>query len=162
MSKAWLLVLGSKTFKDDVTVRRFLSVHLKEALVAGHDGIIVVHGAGTDVDRSAERWVEQNRYRGAESHRFPADWDGDCVETCKSDHRKIRQNGTTYCPAEGYNRNKRMVAHIAESTSEAACLAFYSKVRDDIVDDSAKRARHIGMRVVRLGVQVQHSQKVES
>jgi hypothetical protein len=162
MSKAWLLVLGSKTFKDGMTVRRFLSVHLKEALVAGHDGLIVIHGAGTDADQAAEHWVDQNKRRGVESHRFPADWDGDCVETCKSDHRKIRQNGTTYCPAEGYNRNKRMLAHIVENTSEATCLAFYSKTRDDVVDDCAIRAKRLGIRVVRLGVQAQRSQKVVS
>jgi hypothetical protein len=77
--------------------------------------IVVVHGAQGTRDHYGRATKghdlimdEVASERGIRTEPHPADWDT-CAPDCDPQHRKIRRNGSDYCPTAGFRRNQKMV-----------------------------------------------------
>jgi hypothetical protein len=102
MTAARIIVTGSRAWRDyDRLVHEL-------AYVAGYcSGTpVFVHGdASSGADLLTRIACER---LGWEQERHPADWDACSWPKCRPKHRRVRPNGTTYCPAAGNWRNQQM------------------------------------------------------
>lgn len=97
-----LLITGSRRW----TNQRLISLALLAAVTCDGPGIVVVHGAcPTGADNIADTLARQADIP-VEPH--PADW-ANCAADCRPGHRKVRRDGTSYCPTAGHRRNQAMV-----------------------------------------------------
>lgn len=97
-----VLLTGSRAWTNPDPIEEAL-----KTIARRHPDMVLVHGAcpnGADnlADRIAERC-------GIEREPHPADWDNCGTDCPQRIHRKIRANGTTYCPLAGPRRNRHMV-----------------------------------------------------
>jgi hypothetical protein len=140
MSTARILVTGSRTWPDPQLLADTLLQVWHDALEAGHDGIVIVHGGADGADLLAETWAIGNSVP-YEAH--PADWDT-CGPDCRPGHRRTRRNGTTYCPTAGHRRNQQMV-----DLGAALCVAFHHSDSTGTAD-CLRRAAAAGIPVHRV------------
>lgn len=120
-----ILVTGSRTYKDWETAEVALEAAIEDGMRQGFREFEVRHGDAEGADKICGRWVEEHTawYEHAgvalwvDVHR--PDWDTCKGARCKPEHRKFRQDGSTFCPTAALLRDDEMVdggAHI--------CLAF--------------------------------------
>jgi YspA, cpYpsA-related SLOG family len=124
-----ILVTGSREWGDRRALFGALDGVLAEvAWQARQRGekwsVTVVHGAcPSGADLYAHMWYTSRLgVWGAERVReapHPADWETCSWPDCTPAHRKLRPDGTDYCPGAGFWRNQQMVSQGAD-----ACLAF--------------------------------------
>lgn len=122
------------------------------------EDVIVVHGA--QGHRCRGKTVggdliahEEAIALGMTPEPHPADWDG-CVPSCRPGHRKVRWDGTWYCPTGGFRRNQDMV-----DTGVDVCCALPLGASPG-TRDCMRRARAAGVpvRIIRLlGAEPQQS-----
>jgi hypothetical protein len=98
-----ILVTASRSWTDADAIAFHLDAAAMDAL--GRD-VVVVHGAGGNGDRLAGQAAE---YLGFTAEPHPADWEGPCRAECSRGLRRMRRDGTVYCPAAGNYRNQEMV-----------------------------------------------------
>lgn len=143
-----ILITGSRTWDDWQTVWKALDDTIDHAAKTGETEFVVVHGAcprGAD-QHAADFCEDQAGWRDNASQalgedRHPADWTARCTPACKPGHRRRRHDGSTYCPAEGVNRNQRMV-----DLGANICLAF-NRGNSTGTADCVRRARRAGIQV---------------
>jgi hypothetical protein len=71
---------------------------------------ILVHGAcRTGADALADYWAHRH---GILIEVYPANWVGACRVSCRPGHRRVRPDGSDYCPSAGINRNADMIASL--------------------------------------------------
>jgi hypothetical protein len=121
-----ILVTGSRTWTDEHTIWTALEDAIEQAYNQGHREYVVVHGGATGADTIAAGFCENqagwysdyaNQTLAEEPH--PADWATCSSPRCTPEHRKVRRDRTTYCPAAGPQRDADMVDAGAD-----LCLAF--------------------------------------
>ncbi|MFD0405523.1 SLOG family protein [Kitasatospora sp. NPDC127116] len=106
-----ILVTGSRAWSDRAQLEWALGVAFK-----AFRSITVVHGAcETGADRLAQEWAGR---AGILCDPFEADWDN-CGPGCRSGHRRVRRDGSEFCPTAGPRRNQAMV-----DAGARYCLAF--------------------------------------
>jgi hypothetical protein len=106
-----LLVTGSRAFTDPALMRAALTY---AGRLLGRNAVLV-HGGARGADQIAALiWTDW----GLPTDAHPADWDT-CTIDCPDGHRKIRADGSSWCPTAGFRRNQEMVDAGAE-----LCLAF--------------------------------------
>lgn len=121
----YILVSGSRGWPHPEKIIADLDRH--RARLGPGDTLVVIHGgARKGADAIASAWVRRHRAtrpRSATSEPaladvaewvFPADWGADCRPECASERgghgpRRVRRDGSDYCPAQGNYRNQRMV-----------------------------------------------------
>lgn len=114
---ARVLVTGSRSWSDVAAVESALVLAWDEALQAGFDGIVLVHGGcPSGADRLAWEWAARVDVPVEVSM---ADWSGPCAPGCRPGHRRVRRGGGEYCPMAGHRRNQLMV-----DAGAALVLAF--------------------------------------
>ncbi|SEN88221.1 SLOG family protein [Nonomuraea pusilla] len=120
-----ILVTGSRSWTDWVTVWTALEDAIEQAHAQGYARYVVVHGGAKGADELAAKFCEDqagwysdygNQTLTEECH--PADWGAPCRPTCRHGY-KIRADRTQYCPTAGVYRNQAMVDLGAD-----LCLAF--------------------------------------
>lgn len=79
---------------------------------------VVVGDCPSGVDAYARAWAEQYVMCGVALEQHFANWET-CAPACQPGHRRLRRDGSTYCPAAGPRRNAAMVNAGAD-----LCLAF--------------------------------------
>lgn len=142
---ARVLVTGSRAWRDTAVVEGALLQAWDEALQAGFDGIVVVHGGcPSGADRLAWEWASRV---DVPVDVTMADWSGPCAVECRPGHRRVRRGGGEYCPLAGHRRNQVMVDRGA-----VVCLAFPLGVSRGTRDCMA-RAEAAGIPVRDLGAQ---------
>lgn len=146
-----ILVTGSRSWTDWVTVWTALEDAVEEAYRLGFRAYEVRHGCAEGADRIAAQWCEEHAawYEQAGQTLWadprPADWAGPCRPDCPPGHRRRRRDGTTYCPAAGLYRDAHMVelgAHV--------CLAFIAPCRDPRCRRSKPHGSHGASHTARL------------
>lgn len=152
---AWILGTGSRTMTDGALVHGAVTDAWTRARQQGFTRLIVVHGAARGADALFSSWCRGYRLQPVEERRFPADWSAPCGPGCGRGHRRLRSSGGDYCPAEGSNRNGRMVLHIRQHAEPGSVLviAAYDKQVSAGTDDCVRRAVRAGLPVRRVGVQ---------
>jgi hypothetical protein len=145
--RAWILVTGSRDFRDYRLVATILNEAWHDATQDGHTRLTLVHGAAAGADSLAERWWEQHERFGVKRDRFPADWSAACTTECSPGHRKPRPGGGpgTYCPAEGSYRKQRMIDHVRPHLPAVLCIACYARPKSNGTSDAVRRARAAGI-----------------
>jgi SLOG family YspA-like protein len=117
-----LLVTGSRSWSHTESVNATLAFYTR--LAAADSGrLVVVHGSAADgADTLASGWVARWRRRGwpADQEPHPANWRGPCGPKCVPGHRRLRKDGTEWCPYAGHDRNTAMVA-----SGPDVCVAFW-------------------------------------
>lgn len=121
---AIVLITGSRDYTNQQELDQALNAAWNEALARGFRELVVVHGAARGADRLADGWAKRRQARGVQARRFRADWNGPCGSECKPGHRRRKQHGGTYCPAEGNRRNQRMVEHVLGVAAPGGVLAI--------------------------------------
>ncbi|MFF4777468.1 hypothetical protein ACFY05_31895 [Microtetraspora fusca] len=118
MNARLVAVTGSQDWPQELAY--IVTDALDEQLTKTRPGatLLVRHGAAKrGADHIAHQWV---RHQKANPSRpdvtvledpVPADWDT-CAPTCKPDHRRTRDDGTTWCPSAGHRRNPEVVAGV--------------------------------------------------
>jgi len=140
-----LLVTASRAWTDAGLLRDVLDGYASSAVTQGASGLVVMHGGcypkpdpatgripARSGDWLAHRWVHDLPHPLDVSERvYPADWSAPCQTGCRPQHRRIRTDGTGYCPAAGNYRNGVMVAdnpdrgvafHLDNSSGTADCI----------------------------------------
>lgn len=128
---AFVLVTGSRTFRDAPLMNSALDRAWMELRSRGFAELVVVHGGASGADRQANDWAVSREKSGVSIHRFrlsDGDWASPCTRVCKPGHRRERSGGGTYCPAVGHLRNQRMVDHVISHQAPHGALAavFYA------------------------------------
>lgn len=113
-----MLVTGSRAWVDRQVLGDALLDCWHDAMQLGADGITVVHGDAPGADSFADLWAIGHRGLGVLREPVPADWSA-CAAECRPGHRRLRRDGSGYCPTAGHRRNQLMVDRGA-----AVCLAF--------------------------------------
>lgn len=113
-----VLVTGSRAWTDGRVLGDALLDCWHDAVQLGADGITVVHGAADGADSLADLWAVGHRGLGVLREPTSADWLS-CAAGCRPGHRRLRRDGSEYCPTAGHRRNQLMVDRGA-----AVCLAF--------------------------------------
>lgn len=125
MTRARLIVTGSRLWTDADVLREVLD-NLAQALKDdGFDELVVAHGAcypakdpdtgrrpAKSADWLAHLWIHilPHPLKVVEEA-CEADWAAPCRRTCRKDHRKPNKRGSgTYCPTAGNYRNADLVA----------------------------------------------------
>lgn len=125
-----VIVCGGRDYRDRDTLVRWLAVLPPDT--------VIVHGeCKTGADAIAEDYWRD--CLGFETEKHPADWPGQCRDTCKPGHRKRRRDGSEYCPMAGNYRNQAMADLGADW-----CLAFPGGTG---TADMTRRARAAGIPV---------------
>lgn len=117
-----MLITGSRSWKDPAPIEQVIYDAAVKAAQLGK-ALVVVHGDARGADKLAQGIVLRQRAAGWEyiyEEAHPAPWDAPCVERCRPGHRRLRTNGTDYCPAVGTYRNELMVSLGAD-----VCFAFF-------------------------------------
>lgn len=117
---ARILITGSRSWPDPQLLADTLMDTWHDATQNSHQRIVIVHGGADGADTLARLWAEGHGLEH-EPHRVTrAMWDT-CDESCPPpSHRRVRRDGTTYCPLAGHRRNQHMVDQGAD-----LCLAFH-------------------------------------
>ena len=123
-----VLVCGSRTWAgwgrdrawSPTPAQRREAAVLAEALERLFLGVeptpALVHGAcPTGADAIADAWASRQLEHGVEIpiERYPAVWSAPCRPACRPGHRRLRSDGSLYCPAAGQYRNADMVESLA-------------------------------------------------
>lgn len=96
-----ILVAGSRDWSDRAQLEWALGVAFRL-----WRPIVVVHGGcESGADRFAAEWADR---AGIAVDPFEADWDN-CGPECRPGHRRVRGDGSGFCPAAGPRRNQAMV-----------------------------------------------------
>jgi len=128
---ALVLGLGSRAWTDRTLIDDVLTEVWHDARQDGYCGIKVMEGTAPGADRMCGQWAKARFEQGVGHLPVKADWEGPCVNTCPPGHRKIRRDGTEYCPFAGHRRNQNMVDRrplmavafqVGNSTGTADCL----------------------------------------
>lgn len=130
-----ILVTGSREWTDTGAIFNALLNAAKQ-----ESNVTLVHGGAKGADFIANRWAEHFQWT-IEEH--PANWDS-CGPDCDDSHKRVRYDGTKYCPRSGFIRNAEMVNLGAD-----ICLAFY-KGTSKGTDMCAKLAEKAGIKVLRV------------
>lgn len=131
-----VLVTGSRTWRNGQLIRDELTTAYSDAVAAGDNEFVVVHGAcKSGADSYAESWgrwktkVTAGSATPARVEVHPAKWEKPCQKTCQPGHRRADHRGWDVCPAAGFYRNETMV-----NTGIDRCLAF--------IQDESKGSTH--------------------
>lgn len=102
-----VLVCGGRRYADRQVVWGAL-----DALAGRFHSIVVIEGGATGADALAKAWAVSMRHVGrpVDVVEMSADWSGPCANSCRHGGRRVRSDGSTYCPAAGARRNARMLA----------------------------------------------------
>lgn len=125
-----VLVTASRSW----TGSRAMGVGAAYAWVAGEYGLITHGEAGHRMDWSLIT-IRHGAARGGDTHLARVagawgmtldphpvtkqDWEAPCGTGCEPGHRKVRRDGSTYCPGAAARRNQRMVGLGAD-----VCVGF--------------------------------------
>lgn len=152
--RAWILVTGSRDFRDYRLVATVLNSAWHDATQDGHLGLTIVHGAAAGADSLAEQWWERHQRFGVQRDRFPADWDAECLPECPPTCRRTRVDGSSYCRGEGRYRNRRMIEHVKANAAEGSVLvvAFFSRPDSKGTLNCCRQAKAAGFPVRAFGV----------
>lgn len=91
--------------------------HITSVLIAFPPGTVVVHG---DNRNGADALGKRSAMSlGFPTEPHPADWTAPCRDTCTPGHRRVRPDGSDYCPMAGHYRNQEMADAGAD-----LCIAF--------------------------------------
>ena len=96
----YILVVGSRCITDYTYIKAYLSNLIRSNYPGRH--ITIVSGGARGVDKFAERWADENRYRKIV---MPADWD-------------------KFGKSAGYRRNEEMHRFIADKENRLV-VAFW-------------------------------------
>ena len=105
---ALVLALGSRRWTDVPTIHDVLLDTWHDARQDGYCGIEVLEGGADGADTMSGDWAKAHLEDGVGHETLNADWDH-CAPDCKPVHRRVRRNGTSYCPTAGHRRNQQMV-----------------------------------------------------
>jgi hypothetical protein len=136
-----VLVTGARDHPDLAAVRLCVAPFAAS-------GLRGVFGDARGVDATAEAaWKVAARTSGAQYRRFVVDWAAPCTAECKPGHRKVRSDGSDYCPAAGIWRNQLMVDFVVGLGQPAVCLAFPAGASQG-TRDCMRRAAAAGLPVL--------------
>lgn len=138
-----VLVTGSREVKPDD--RPVLEAGLREVVGDDPGPHTLVHGAAPGADRL---FAAIARAWGWTVEPHPADWPGECRDTCEPGHRRRRNDGTTICPAAGHYRNQMMV----DLGADYAVAAYKRGAGNRGTSDCVRRIRRAGIDVHRVVV----------
>jgi hypothetical protein len=138
-----VLVTGSRAWTDSQALGDALLDCWHDAVQLGADGITVVHGAADGADSLADLWAVGHRGLGVLREPTPADWPL-CAAECRPEHRRLRRDGSEYCPTAGHRRNQLMVDRGA-----AVCVGFWRAPGTGTLD-CLRRAERAGIPVRRI------------
>lgn len=160
VSTGYLLATGSRRCPNWLRTQVHTKLHgiasTAGAISGGHlKRFEVIVGDAPGVDAEVRAWALRaanvDLHEGAP---FVAQWDADCDERCKPNHRKVRADGTTFCPAQGPYRNTEMVA-LARSLHDAGAwvrvVAFYSDPKSTGTGDCVRQAKAARLIVSEFG-----------
>lgn len=138
-----MLITGSRSWKDVGIIEQAIYDMAVEAAQLGKV-LVVVHGDCRGADKIAQGIVLRQRAHGwrhiyEEPH--PAPWEAPCIERCQPGHRRVRTDGTDFCPSAGTYRNELMVSLGAD-----VCFAFF-KDQSNGTRKCAKLAEAAGIHV---------------
>lgn len=147
-----ILITGSRTWTDKSAITTALLWAIgehTELVVTGPDGprmqwreVTVVHGAARGADTLAGRIAAAWGMRVEEHEVTALDW-VTCRPGCDPYHRRLRRDGSEYCPTAANQRNTRMVALGAD-----LCLGFPTGTGWSGTKDCMTKAVRAGIRVV--------------
>jgi hypothetical protein len=154
-----ILITGSRLWSDKHTVGNALTWAIGQfphltltGGVGGYPGptcrwdrVTVVHGAARGADTIAARIAAVWGMR-VEAH--PAEW-GTCGLECQPVHRRVRWDGSAYCPTAGHRRNQHMVDRGAD-----LCLGFPSRPGQCGQKGPRSGTRDCMSRAVKAGIRV--------
>ncbi|WP_188274327.1 SLOG family protein [Streptomyces sp. CBMA152] len=138
---ALILVTGSRSWDDVLTLNDALLETWHDATQDGHCGITVMHGGAVGADHLAGIWARAHQEDGVGHDQIDAQWT-DCANNCPPGHRKERR-GYTWCPTAGHRRNQQMV-----NAGPLLCLAFH-RGQSTGTADCIRRAETAGIPVRR-------------
>jgi len=108
---------------------------------------ILVHGAcRTGADALADYWAHRH---GILIEVYPANWVGACRVSCRPGHRRVRPDGSDYCPSAGINRNADMIASLRPGRD--VVIAAWDGISRGTAN-TIRLARKAGVEVVHVGV----------
>lgn len=117
--------------------------------------LTIVHGGAQGVDRVMMEWTQRDRLWTIVDKPFKADWDAACItDRCNHGPRRVRDNGTDYCQAQGSYRNGTMVEYLAKMRAEGHwtdAAAFFENPRSAGTMDCVKQAEAAGFEVKKYG-----------
>lgn len=128
---ALVLGIGSRVWTDRELIDTVLTETWHDARQDGYCGIEVMEGTADGADRMCGEWAKARADDGVGHLPIAADWEGPCTDTCPPGHRRIRRDGTEFCPLAGHRRNQQMVDaepaivlafQVGNSTGTADCL----------------------------------------
>lgn len=128
---ALVLGLGSRAWTDRDLIDNALTETWHDARQDGYCGIEVMEGTADGADFMCGEWAKARLHEGVGHLPVAADWEAPCPPTCPPGHRKIRRDGTEYCPIAGHRRNQNMINRrpvialafqVGNSTGTADCL----------------------------------------
>lgn len=131
-----LIVTGSRSATDAhrLTIRKTLAwaAGFKSGLIdSSHE---LWHGCADGADTISGQVAKEDFNWTV--HEFPANWTSPCAtkddqwfRACPPGHRRLRRDGTDFCPAAGPRRNQLMVNTLAwqldlDPNTRAVCVAF--------------------------------------
>jgi len=127
---ARILITGSRAWPAPSLLADTLMDVWHDATQCGYNGILLVHGGADGADILADTWALVHGM-SCERHRVDREAWETCAEDCRPSHRRIRRDGTEYCPTAGHRRNQHMVDlgaalvvafHHANSSGTADCI----------------------------------------
>lgn len=144
-----ILATGSRRYGEQLTIRRtFLRQLATWDVLPAEVGLITGGASGADTiadeeGRALGLWVVQPML---------PDWPT-CVTECTPYHRKLRYDGTTYCPTAGHHRNQAMVDRVVRFLAggtgrRAACCVFRSVGVSHGTDNCTDLAQAAGIPLV--------------
>lgn len=161
MTTGYLLATGSRNAHNwlRATVRNKLNGIALSAFSGDSDldRIEVIVGDAPGVDAEVMAWVRQQQDPRIVLHGgspFVATWDADCDERCTDGHRKVRADGSTFCPAQGPYRNGRMVVIAKgyhDQGSWVRVAAFYGEPNSSGTKSCVEQAEAAGLIVGKFG-----------
>lgn len=142
-----ILVTGSRKLESTEVVHRALLDGVRACTPLGASMrthplrcMTLRHGAAPGLDsvaaKLAKRW-------GMRVDPVPADWTAPCGDQCRPGHRRVRGDGSDYCPAQGNFRNQAMIDKLPRPTLTLAFLIGESRG----TRDCASRAQQAGIPV---------------
>jgi hypothetical protein len=141
--RAWIVVTGSRKFRNYRLLASTLDEAWHDATQDGYDTVTLVHGEAEGADKLSDRWAEQN---GIQRVPFPARWSAPCVDgVCKPGHRRPRRDGTTFCPAQGNYRNQRIVDHVKPHLPAVLLVAAFAQPHSTGTLDCLRRGIAAGI-----------------
>lgn len=157
--QGFILATGSRTappwLQEEVHTRL---TELSEDARDNHgvQRITLVHGAAAGVDSEGRVWAHRDHGWPVGHKAFPAIWAGPCDPArCTPGHRRVREDGSDWCPAQGVYRNGAMAEYLLQQYHDLGAwvqvAAFYRMPNSVGTLDCVRQARALGLPVLEYG-----------